>query len=612
MDSQKVEKLQEKRWDLESRAESILKAVCETPASSFRDWLTEALIRSPYKQVVGSALGLPNDKLDMIVLTIGSGDPFSNVVTRTIGRRTYYFLRVLLEASSHSLAPKAWGLLNGPLQSRMSFCRQFLPQREVNWQMLKGESKKPIAEIDFSRFTDAVYDPTLWVVLKQISSGSAGTSKDDWLFVLKFLNYYLTKHNFADISNKWWAFERYYFFVLKMMSNSCEKPESYKEVCAELLSFVDNPLSLCEPDQELATFSFTPEIFAKERSLLFAAFHSMKLLTNPLLAQDSSMDHLQEKLGELVLKAEDTILSFDDNDHLWWICQKLLMVYEIIAYEARTEIFKLLHEGVLDLKTNRIGDFVYSPLFKQKIEDVAIRIQEVLKNDPKAKNYRLVTMILGGSGIGKTSIVKSICQCIGNETISLADFEEKMLQKLSTQEDVETFLSCKSPKEVGKRYPRFIDEFHTRMNYNQYTAVHYVLSEGRSALPFFASSNYLNAEEFKQLAAKNAHEITHMVDFATRVANWIELPTLEYSSAHRTLVFMANKKRPDKAMAFNKRELAFVALNFRDWKNARDLQNLELHDISVALTRVEKSTSSQDEQMNVWLQNFVGQVTVSG
>jgi hypothetical protein len=397
-----------------------------------------------------------------------------------------------------------------------------------------------------------------------------------------------------------------------MISNSREKPESYKEVCAELLSFVDNPLSLCEPDQELATFSFTPEIFAKERSLMFAAFHSMKLLSNPLLQQDPSMDQLREKLGELILKAEDTILTLDDNDHLWWICQKLLMVYELITYEARTEIFKLLREDVLDLKSNRIGEFVYSPLFRQKIEDVAIRIKDVLKDDPKTKNQRVVTMILGGSGIGKTSIVKSICQRIGSETISLADFEERMLQKLSSQEEVERFLSCKDLKGVGKRFPRFIDEFHARVNYNQYTAVHYVLSEGRNALPFFASSNYLCAEEFKQIAAKNAHEITHMVDFATRVANWIELPNLEYCSVHRTLVFMANRKRPDKTMTFNKRELAFVALNFRDWKNSRDLQNLELHDISNALTRLENSTNSQDEQMNIWLRNFDGKVTVSG
>ena len=69
-------------------------------------------------------------------------------------------------------------------------------------------------------------------------------------------------------------------------------------------------------------------------------------------------------------------------------------------------------------------------------------------------------------------------------------------------------------------------------------------------------------------AAKS--EKSGMKDFATRIAEWIELPALETLPEQRILLYLITQESKSSNNKFKKLELADVALNFR-LRTSRDI-----------------------------------------
>jgi hypothetical protein len=188
-----------------------------------------------------------------------------------------------------------------------------------------------------------------------------------------------------------------------------------------------------------------------------------------------------------------------------------------------------------------------------------------------------------------------------------------MLQEFPTREKLGQFLTyTKKLFEESKRerrIPVFIDEFHSKMVYNQFTAILPFLTRENYALPIFATSECNSKDEFLQNAARG--QITHKIDFATRIQNWVELPSLEYSATQRLLIYLKNNLTSRKSCVFKKQHLAHVALGFKRWKTARDIRQIDAKELDEVIVKLNDSADFNNQEAKDHLSLFNGTLLVS-
>ena len=605
------------RQDLEGRIDSVIIGISSQRFSGFEDWIAAILQQREHSITMCSALGLPLGKTNDLLSLLTSDSPASITMVRVVGRRTYYFLRVLQEVLSNPLAPNRWPVFAPVLRSNMELCRPLLPKRESRWSVIKDNLiMYGFKKADLSRYSETTYDPTQWAILQCISVGpDLPMVGKDYLLVAQTLGHYLNEHNFLDPANKWWTFERYFWAAQRMASAGLSQtPDNYELIRNKFKDFIESSDSLSEPNPEIAKTMITPEIYRRERTLMFAAIGGMKILNNPIIAIHGFPESVKQQLTYVISKAEDEILQMVDHDHLWWMCQKLILLYNLIHFRALTETRAFLKRNKLKLKEYEVNNkYVYSRLLKQKIDAVSKNIKLKLKN-PRVNNWQISVLILGPSGVGKSVIVESVCANLRDYIlIGSTAIQEKMLQELATRDDFDNFL--KETKEQFKRFhkqkriPVFIDEFHSKMSYNQFTAILPFLTRENYALPIFATTECNSREEFQQRAASG--QITHKIDFATRIQNWLELPGLEYSATQRMLIYLKHSIGHRKTWECKKQNLAQVGLDFKKWKTARDIQQLEAHELDEVVEKIRGSDDFSNQELKDRLSLFDGKILVS-
>jgi len=603
------------RRDLERRIDFVLLGICSQRFSGFKDFLASILQQSAHRISICSALGLPVGKTDYLLSLLTSDSPSSTTMIGILGRRTYYFLRVLEEVLNNPLTPDRWPVFAPALESNMQLSRPFLPTHESKWSIIKSDLLSYGEKTDLSRYSQTTWDSKQWPILQCISMNpDVPMDGKDYLLIANTLGYYIKEHNFLDPATKWWAFERYFWSVQRLAnSNLSQKHDDYRLLCTRLQEFLESSDSSSELNPELAKTEITPELYRRERTLLFAAINAMKILANPFVMTDCLPKSVERKLKCFVLKAEEEILPMVDYGHLWWMCQKLILLYNLIRFEALTETREFLKCDELKLQEYEIGKHVYSSFSKKMITTISDNVKSKLEN-PSVKNWQISVVILGPSGVGKSSIVESICFSLKDYVLTdRGAIQEKDLQSLATTDQLNRFLDKTKElfekKHGQKRVPVFIDEFHSTMAYNQFTAILPFLTRENHALPIFATSECNTRDEFLQNAA--CGQITHKIDFSTRIQNWLELPGLEYSATQRLLIYLKHNMGNRTSWTCAKQNLAQVALDSKRWKTARDIRQLDAKELGEVVAKINGSADFKNQEAKDHLLLFNGTLSVS-
>jgi hypothetical protein len=339
------------RHDLERRIGFVLLGISSHRFCGFEDFLASILQQSTHRLSICSALGLPVGKTDYLLSLLTSDSPSSATMVGVLGRRTYYFLRPLKEVLNNPLAPDRWPVFAPALESNMQLCRLFLPTHESKWSIIKNDLLSYGENTDLSKYSQTGWDSTQWPLLQCISMKPdlpmAGT---DYLLIANTLRYYIKEHNFLDPANKWWTFERYFWSVNRLENSTLsQKHDDYGLICSKFQDFLESSESLSELNPDLAKTGITPEIYRRKRTLLFAAIDAMKILANPFIMTHCLPESVEQKLRCFVSKAEEEILPMVDHGHLWWMCQKLILLYNLIRFEVLTETRNFLKR---ELKAN--------------------------------------------------------------------------------------------------------------------------------------------------------------------------------------------------------------------------------------------------------------------
>lgn len=290
MDIARIELLSKRRRDLESRVKAVLDQVSNNRYGSFRDWLSTTLSNdAKHGYTVSSAFLFPLDKRLRTCFFdfIASNDLMSCTFRNLVAGRMYHLLDALQQTASNSLAPRAWGASLQVLKSNMDLYGEFLPKRERKWSIIREKFIKSGGyPVDLAQYCGTLFDASQWSMLKCVSEKPDVSMKsDDFDIIAKELAQYVIEHEFMDKSNKWWTYERYFWAAARQM----KQPYGYKKVCESFLSFIENADSLSKPNQDVARRMLLPEIYTRERTMLFAALNSIGILTNSFYIRDDNL-----------------------------------------------------------------------------------------------------------------------------------------------------------------------------------------------------------------------------------------------------------------------------------------------------------------------------------
>lgn len=567
---------------LQEYLQRIFKLLFKEPILPYFDWLLRVLEKPELAAVLGMPATTESGK--QIRSLMASNSPFSETLRTQIAHRLYSVFQILKWLKPNPLRPD-WmesyqsltDLIADSIQKKYVYIKPLNKENmDTAWELNRWEEFHDVASLDISfLFPNLQYlnDPGAFGRDSKKSDEKNRTlkifDKDSMEILRNFANELINQINlakkkktpikdfiFVDFVKLLWSIDTFLLNREILLNEHNAIAKSLIDILKE-----QYPCDTTDPQKKLKAFDLdenrvrrmpAPEIYTGERTLIFSAGWALEidLLCDLYLSSNCSemkepLEILKKTITEIAVEGIKLLAGKESAwvrrlnhtpFHLYSMCQRFWFFLECWHYRAIRSAIDM-KKGLLKIKNYRVKPVVklklyfFRNLWKNRIErelDNFEEIKDKVKNNKKLPGTLYSIFILGGAGIGKTTIVKEVLK-------ELYGAKEGVIRLIPPDIKNFTHLFKILNKYKGKFIIFFFDEIHLDSKGGQispYTLMLDPLQEGclaGSSLPgqilyIFASSAFKFEEEFKR-AAREAGDIA-MRDFATRIRHWIKLPDL--------------------------------------------------------------------------------------
>lgn len=613
----KEEKRLEKSYSsLEDELKRIFSFLFSASPIPYFDWLLRVIDEPGF----GSVLGMPAtcDSGQQIRSLIASNSPFSESLRTQIAHRLYSVLQIISWLENNPLIPNwirsyqgAIGELRKALIKDYILIRSAADEGKINkaWELNKWDNFHDVTSLDISfLFPNLQFLNDPGSRKPEICNSRKGA-----IDITRRLADELTRqldiadnnrvrvkeYLFVDVSKWLWSIDTFLLNKRIFIKHRTLATRLIQELIKIGLA------NLFDLDFIRAKQMPAPELYTRERTLLFATGWSLEIdllcdqYQSTELASIMSRDEresfveLRNRMTDIALKGINMLAGEGDHrpkgidsnsHHLYFMCQRFWLFLEFWQYRAIRSAVEMKKKSIERYTQNPVANIYYFNNLWKRIRVVlsAQNVKEVkdLKNLPGSL-YSI--FILGGEGVGKTTLVRSVFK-------ELFGAEEEVQQYNPFDIDTPLKLLDILDKYKTKFVIFFLDEMH--FTDNIYALMLGPLQERRVSgkklegkiMYVFASSAFRNKDEFIRMARERA--LIPMRDFASRIGHWIELPDIwQVPEQKYILAYYLSKA---KLISTKKKHAALITINpkLREARSIeRALHNVRLIEESVKYIR---------------------------